>query len=90
MGTFQSPDGDFVYSDQCLARISFFRVVGFNPLTGISSILTGVIKYDVGGTGEGFNPLTGISSILTSRSGLGRPAVVACFNPLTGISSILT
>ena len=39
--------------------------MSFNPLTGISSILTNLslVLYD--GAGTSFNPLTGISSILT-------------------------
>ena len=40
-GKFQSPDGDFVYSDKGPAAPPFLRGRGgFNPLTGISSILT--------------------------------------------------
>ena len=37
---FQSPDGDFVYSDVCCVDGEKMWVIGFNPLTGISSILT--------------------------------------------------
>ena len=37
---FQSPDGDFVYSDEGRIRRGQVQVMGFNPLTGISSILT--------------------------------------------------
>ena len=37
---FQSPDGDFVYSDPGMFERLGNAVVGFNPLTGISSILT--------------------------------------------------
>ena len=38
---FQSPDGDFVYSDGGLTVSRVEAEFGFNPLTGISSILTG-------------------------------------------------
>ena len=63
---FQSPDGDFVYSDQ----IAEYSVVGvrsksFNPLTGISSILTDALGGVSMKATTRFNPLTGISSILT-------------------------
>ena len=38
---FQSPDGDFVYFDSSLGKSSSVDSwAGFNPLTGISSILT--------------------------------------------------
>ena len=37
---FQSPDGDFVYSDKMATKTKLRTVSGFNPLTGISSILT--------------------------------------------------
>ena len=37
---FQSPDGDFVYSDAVPNRPIRWGVLRFNPLTGISSILT--------------------------------------------------
>ena len=37
---FQSPDGDFVYSDFVLRDTKHIPFIGFNPLTGISSILT--------------------------------------------------
>ena len=39
-GSFQSPDGDFVYSDRQLLVESGVPLFSFNPLTGISSILT--------------------------------------------------
>ena len=38
--TFQSPDGDFVYSDWVWDNAIPMGGFGFNPLTGISSILT--------------------------------------------------
>ena len=37
---FQSPDGDFVYSDLVTALVTVLVMMCFNPLTGISSILT--------------------------------------------------
>ena len=37
---FQSPDGDFVYSDGYTINTGDCAGPGFNPLTGISSILT--------------------------------------------------
>ena len=37
---FQSPDGDFVYSDAVRATVGGVLEPRFNPLTGISSILT--------------------------------------------------
>ena len=37
---FQSPDGDFVYSDQITLLPTQDESISFNPLTGISSILT--------------------------------------------------
>ena len=37
---FQSPDGDFVYSDVLDWAPSECASISFNPLTGISSILT--------------------------------------------------
>ena len=65
--TFQSPDGDFVYSDLVTRYpVPTGDSVSFNPLTGISSILTNTLTpYRQGSTGR-FNPLTGISSILTN------------------------
>ena len=39
---FQSPDGDFVYSDMSTSRSQAGSGTSFNPLTGISSILTGL------------------------------------------------
>ena len=38
---FQSPDGDFVYSDETADPLVLLGPFCFNPLTGISSILTG-------------------------------------------------
>ena len=38
---FQSPDGDFVYSDEEYDQRYGPLELSFNPLTGISSILTG-------------------------------------------------
>ena len=38
---FQSPDGDFVYSDVREKPYGAGNIICFNPLTGISSILTG-------------------------------------------------
>ena len=64
--------------------------VSFNPLTGISSILTGRHQRREGTKMDRFNPLTGISSILTFKDKRILDAVEARFNPLTGISSILT
>ena len=62
----------------------------FNPLTGISSILTKEVIKMLRRFYLSFNPLTGISSILTQYEIVaGEPAQVS-FNPLTGISSILT
>ena len=40
---FQSPDGDFVYSDQLSRPSRPHHGVCFNPLTGISSILTKIV-----------------------------------------------
>ena len=37
---FQSPDGDFVYSDVREKPYGAGNIICFNPLTGISSILT--------------------------------------------------
>ena len=37
---FQSPDGDFVYSDEAWLEWISLDESSFNPLTGISSILT--------------------------------------------------
>ena len=37
---FQSPDGDFVYSDGEVPTAAESNPFSFNPLTGISSILT--------------------------------------------------
>ena len=62
---FQSPDGDFVYSDLVVGYLKSFTSPSFNPLTGISSILTGDFTISLDGSGTSFNPLTGISSILT-------------------------
>ena len=88
---FQSPDGDFVYSDfLCRDPQGWEPPMCFNPLTGISSILTRPSLLSMAPANARFNPLTGISSILT---GDALPASIAssfCFNPLTGISSILT
>ena len=39
-GKFQSPDGDFVYSDLGILTSNYSESMSFNPLTGISSILT--------------------------------------------------
>ena len=64
--------------------------IGFNPLTGISSILTPVDESELEWTLACFNPLTGISSILTAGSAEGDEETYVSFNPLTGISSILT
>ena len=47
--TFQSPDGDFVYSDKCFLRTGLRHLVRFNPLTGISSILTFGFASDANG-----------------------------------------
>ena len=63
---------------------------GFNPLTGISSILTMFDKTPEELLEFCFNPLTGISSILTTDNSGGQPRADHRFNPLTGISSILT
>ena len=41
---FQSPDGDFVYSDRPSDHRAGQRPICFNPLTGISSILTCVLS----------------------------------------------
>ena len=71
---FQSPDGDFVYSDGNYGYPSGQSLVSFNPLTGISSILTGHRLQARLGECDCFNPLTGISSILTS--GLSSPDIV--------------
>ena len=62
---FQSPDGDFVYSDGEIGDMANALLVGFNPLTGISSILTQTVSHDSLLAMASFNPLTGISSILT-------------------------
>ena len=62
----------------------------FNPLTGISSILTSPFLSISDLKGKCFNPLTGISSILTIAYAKDFLARANCFNPLTGISSILT
>ena len=65
---FQSPDGDFVYSDvDTLTAGSGTGEVSFNPLTGISSILTVALARRQAVGNMSFNPLTGISSILTAR-----------------------
>ena len=64
---FQSPDGDFVYSDECLTIYREVEITGFNPLTGISSILTLAIEAYGHWYWTSFNPLTGISSILTGE-----------------------
>ena len=42
--TFQSPDGDFVYSDAWKDLLCVLAAFGFNPLTGISSILTNLMS----------------------------------------------
>ena len=66
---FQSPDGDFVYSDRRILVWIQIRFICFNPLTGISSILT-YHQFQIGYCPQaGFNPLTGISSILTNLPG---------------------
>ena len=44
---FQSPDGDFVYSDPTEVVILVATAVRFNPLTGISSILTRIEKQEL-------------------------------------------
>ena len=44
MDKFQSPDGDFVYSDELCQFVQTWSGKRFNPLTGISSILTGFPK----------------------------------------------
>ena len=62
---FQSPDGDFVYSDTGIIWTQDLQLEGFNPLTGISSILTGYPRRRKEVDVSSFNPLTGISSILT-------------------------
>ena len=63
---FQSPDGDFVYSDRTYIILLIGVMVSFNPLTGISSILTlPTLRRRRWGL-KSFNPLTGISSILTN------------------------
>ena len=67
--SFQSPDGDFVYSDLlAVVGVTLFLAISFNPLTGISSILTLLSEPMWVGWSASFNPLTGISSILTSAS----------------------
>ena len=65
---FQSPDGDFVYSDVGLGWFAAGGSICFNPLTGISSILTYKHPAQRLVTPTSFNPLTGISSILTSTT----------------------
>ena len=87
---FQSPDGDFVYSDPGLGNLRRSPGASFNPLTGISSILTCGGPRSEGASGESFNPLTGISSILTPALAEAAVPESTRFNPLTGISSILT
>ncbi len=74
---FQSPDGDFVYSDEGQCSCPLEGGMSFNPLTGISSILTVAFRSDDQLLEACFNPLTGISSILTgvseSLDGVARP-----------------
>ncbi len=59
-----------------MAAIEEMAVQGrsFNPLTGISSILTLAEEALETGAPGGFNPLTGISSILTRKQPLGPPS----------------
>ena len=87
---FQSPDGDFVYSDPGLEGGPKMKANSFNPLTGISSILTICLIFWGKPHIVRFNPLTGISSILTQYGNNGYQSLEVRFNPLTGISSILT
>ena len=87
---FQSPDGDFVYSDEVNDWGLNLDPAGFNPLTGISSILTN----------SGFRLEPGKKYLFQSPDGdfvysdvfLVYPGTLdqVSFNPLTGISSILT
>ena len=82
---FQSPDGDFVYSDDAAARSSPTRSwFSFNPLTGISSILTGGRPRGRAARGIGFNPLTGISSILTRGQDEQHPDISKQFQSPDG------
>ena len=67
---FQSPDGDFVYSDLAAASAYPSPGTGFNPLTGISSILTRGEGDCINVPNTCFNPLTGISSILTCSTAI--------------------
>ena len=67
---FQSPDGDFVYSDKNLRIGKKKKTVSFNPLTGISSILTPEKLDAQSWVDICFNPLTGISSILTREQSI--------------------
>ena len=71
---FQSPDGDFVYSDDSGVAVPLWAVILFQSPDGdfVYSDLIWFLSFK--GTTFGFNPLTGISSILTRMSwGSGLP-----------------
>ena len=53
---FQSPDGDFVYSDAAHELTHVAQFVCFNPLTGISSILTSSTRFGNSRTKEFQSP----------------------------------
>ena len=66
------------------------KVVGFNPLTGISSILTIVKSRDEAVQDLEFQSPDGDFVYSDLASIVPLEAAAIRFNPLTGISSILT